>query len=174
MAKNLLSKYVWLAETIYKAGYISFEDINRAWIDADMDTRPIPIRTFHKWRIAIEELFGLTIENENRSQYRYFIVNANELRNGGMRSWLFNTLTVSNLMLDCIDIKERIMFEEIPVGNEYLPVIIKAIKANHLLYMTYQSYWRQKASSFEVEPYCLKAFNSVGIWLGLALITIRL
>ena len=168
MAKNLLSKYVWLAETIYKAGYISFEDINRAWIDADMDTRPIPIRTFHKWRIAIEELFGLTIENENRSQYRYFIVNANELRNGGMRSWLFNTLTVSNLMLDCIDIKERIMFEEIPVGNEYLPVIIKAIKANHLLYMTYQSYWRQKASSFEVEPYCLKAFKQRWYLVGLS------
>ena len=128
MAKNILSKYVWLAETIYKAGYISFEDINRAWIGSDMDSHPIPIRTFHKWRIAIEDMFGLVIENENRGLYRYYISNADELKNGGMRSWLFNTLTVSNLMLDSMDIKDRIMFEEIPAGDEYLPVIIKAIK----------------------------------------------
>ena len=28
MAKNLLNKYVWLVETIYKAKQISFEEIN--------------------------------------------------------------------------------------------------------------------------------------------------
>ncbi len=28
MAKNLLNKYVWLVETIYKAKKISFEEIN--------------------------------------------------------------------------------------------------------------------------------------------------
>ena len=36
MAKNLLNKYVWLAETIYKAKRISFEDINRRWLDNDL------------------------------------------------------------------------------------------------------------------------------------------
>ena len=159
MAKNILSKYVWLAETIYKAGYISFEDINKSWIDNDMDTHPIPIRTFHKWRIAIEELFGLIIENENKGQYRYYISNADELKNGGMRSWLFNTLTVGNLMMDSLDLKDRILFEAIPVGEEYLPVIIKSIKTNTRLKMTYQSYWRDEANTFEVEPFCIKAFK---------------
>ena len=28
MAKNLLNKYVWLVETIYKAKKITYEDIN--------------------------------------------------------------------------------------------------------------------------------------------------
>jgi hypothetical protein len=28
MAKNLLNKYVWLVETIYKAGSITFEELN--------------------------------------------------------------------------------------------------------------------------------------------------
>ena len=88
MAKNLLNKYVWLVETIYKAKRISFEDINLRWLDNDMsEGKPLSIRTFHKWRIAIEEMFGLIIENEKGGQYRYYIQNADDLRNGSMRSW---------------------------------------------------------------------------------------
>ena len=35
MAKNLLNKYVWLVETIYKAKQISFEEINQQWYQED-------------------------------------------------------------------------------------------------------------------------------------------
>jgi hypothetical protein len=160
MAKNLLNKYVWLVDTIYKAKRISYEDINRKWVDNDMsEGKPLPLRTFHKWRIAIEEMFGLVIENEQGGQYRYFIQNADELKNGSMRSWLYNTLTVSNLMLDSMSIKNKILFEEIPDSEQYLPMIIEALKKNQVLEMTYQSFWRDEANTFEVEPYCLKAFK---------------
>ena len=160
MAKNLLNKYVWLVETIYKAKKISFEEINQRWVDNDLsEGKPLPIRTFHKWRQAIEEMFGLIIENENGGQYRYYIENADDLRNGSMRSWLFNTLTVSNLMMESASIKDKILFEEIPDGEQYLPAILYALKNSHVLGMTYQSYSRDEANTFEVEPYCLKAFK---------------
>ena len=160
MAKNLLNKYVWLVETIYKAKKISFEDINRRWMDNDMsEGKELPKRTFHNWRIAIEEMFGLIIENENSGQYRFFIQNADDLRNGSMRSWLFNTLTVSNLMMESASIKDKILFEEIPDGQQFLPVILEALKKNTVLEMTYQSFWRDEANTFTVEPYCLKAFK---------------
>ena len=35
MAKNLLNKYVWLVETIYKAKKITFEEINEKWMDEE-------------------------------------------------------------------------------------------------------------------------------------------
>ena len=160
MAKNLLNKYVWLVETIYKAKKISFEDINRRWLDNDLsEGKELPKRTFHKWRIQIEEMFGLIIENENSGQYRFFIQNADDLRNGSMRSWLFNTLTVSNLMMESASIKDKILFEEIPDGQQFLPVILEALKKNTVLEMTYQSFWRDEANTFTVEPYCLKAFS---------------
>jgi hypothetical protein len=160
MAKNLLNKYVWLVETIYKAKKISFKEINKRWLDNDLsEGREMSIRTFHKWRQYIEELFGIIIENETGGQYRYYIENANELNNGSLRSWLFNTLTVSNLMMDSASIKDKILFEEIPDGEQYLPVIIEALKNNAILEMTYQSYWRDEANSFTVEPYCIKAFK---------------
>ena len=160
MAKNLLNKYVWLVETIYKAKKITYEDINQRWLDNDMsESKPLPIRTFHKWRQAIEEMFGLIIENENSGQYRYYIQNSEELKSGSMRSWLFNTLTVSNLMMDSVSIKDKVLFEEIPDGEQYLPVILESLKKNLVLSMTYQSYSRDEANTFEVEPYCLKAFK---------------
>ena len=160
MAKNTINKYVWLAETIYRAKKISFEEINRRWLDSDMsDGEALSIRTFHKWRIAIEEMFGLIIENEQGGQYRYYIQNAEELKSGSLRSWLFNTLTVSNLMMDSISIKDKVLFEEIPDGEQYLPVILEALKKNLVLGMSYQSYTRDEANTFEVEPYCLKAFK---------------
>ena len=160
MAKNLLNKYVWLVETIYKTKKISFEEINQRWVDNDLsEGKPLPIRTFHKWRQAIEEMFGLIIDNENGGQYRYYIENADDLKNGSMRSWLFNTLTVSNLMMESASIKDKILFEEIPDGEQYLPVILDALKNSHVLGMTYQSYSRDEANTFEVEPYCLKAFK---------------
>ena len=36
MAKNLLNKYVWLVDTIYKAKRITFDEINLRWLDNDM------------------------------------------------------------------------------------------------------------------------------------------
>lgn len=167
MAKNLLNKYVWLVETIYKAKRISFEEICQHWLDNDMsEGKPMSIRTFHKWRIAIEEMFGLIIENEHNGQYCYYIQNEEELKNGSMRSWLFNTLTVSNLMMNSVSIKDKVLFEEIPDGEQYLPAIIEALKKNKVLEMTYHGFSRDKAYSFKVEPYCLKAFKQRWYLIG--------
>ncbi len=160
MAKNLLNKYVWLVDTIYKAKRITYEEICQRWLDNDMsEGKPLPLRTFHKWRIAIEEMFGLIIENEQGGRYRYYIQNADELRSGSMRSWLFNTLTVSNLMMENVSIKDKVLFEEIPDGEQFLPTILEALKKNQVLGMTYQSYSRDEENTFEVEPLCLKAFK---------------
>lgn len=159
MAKNLLGKYVWLVETIYNAGHITFEEINQKWLDDDMDVIPIPLRTFHKWRIAAEEMFGLVIDCERKGGYHYYIGNAREVRDGGLRSWLLSTISVSNLLLDSQQLKDRIILEDIPSGQQYLPKIIEAMKTNTVITITYQSYWREESNTFDVYPYCVKLFK---------------
>ena len=126
MAKNLLNKYVWLVETIYKAGSITFEELNEKWLDNDMSEGvELALRTFHKWRIAAEEMFGLIIECERKGGYHYYIANAHEIKSGSLRSWLLNTISVSNLLIDNQNLKERIILEEIPSGQEYISTIIE-------------------------------------------------
>lgn len=160
MAKNLINKYVWLVETIYKAKRITFEEINQKWLENDLSEGiELALRTFHKWRIAVEEMFGLVIECERKGGYHYYIANANELKGGNIRNWLLNTISVSNVLIDNQHMKDRILLEEIPSGQEYLSEIIEAMKKEYRVTITYQSYWKCDKKTFDVEPYCVKLFK---------------
>ena len=52
MALNQTNKLVWIVDTIYKAGKITFEDLNRRWMDnIDLSGGEEMLkRTFHKWK----------------------------------------------------------------------------------------------------------------------------
>jgi hypothetical protein len=157
---NLINKYVWLVETIYKAKRITFEAINERWLgDEISEGVELALRTFHKWRIAVEDMFGLIIECERKGGYHYYIANAEELETGNIRNWLLNTISVSNLLIDNQHMKDRILLENVPSGQEYLADIIGAMKKGHCINITYQSYWRDEGNTFTVEPYCVKLFR---------------
>ena len=49
--QSLISKYVWVIETILQAGKISFEELNRKWLRNTEISRgmEIPKRTFDHW-----------------------------------------------------------------------------------------------------------------------------
>ena len=160
MSKNLVNKYVWLVDTIHNAGRISLNELNEKWRDANLDgSIEIPERRFHKWRNAVEDLFGVIIDCERKGGYHYYIVNAEELKGGGMRNWLLDTLSVSNLMLGHKKLHNRILTEDIPSGREHLPDILEAMSEDAVISITYQSYWHDTPSTFEVEPYCVKMFK---------------
>ena len=167
MARNLINKYVWLVETIYRSRRITLEEINLRWLDNEMsEGLDLPLRTFHKWRIAVEEMFGLVIECERKGGYHYYIANAEELKEGNIRNWLLGTISVSNLLVDNQHLKDRILLEEIPSGQIYLAQIIEAMKNSNVINMTYHSYWRDKSNNFDVEPYCVKLFRQRWYLLG--------
>lgn len=160
MAKNLINKYVWLVETIYKAKRITFEELNEKWLENYLSEGiELALRTFHKWRIAAEEMFGLVIECERKGGYHYYIANSDELKGGNIRNWLLNTISVSNVLIDNQHMKDRILLEEIPSGQEYLSEIIEAMKKGCCITITYQSYWKCNKKTFDVEPYCVKLFK---------------
>ena len=168
MAKNLINKYVWLVETIYRAGRITFEEINQKWLDEEMDDRPIPLRTFHKWRIAAEEMLNINIECKRIGGYHYYIDNIDDFKSGKLRNWLFSTMAVSNLLLSSQSLKDRILLEYVPSGQIYLQTIIEAMKENRVLNITYHSYWKDEEYNFDVEPFCVKLFKQRWYMVGLS------
>ncbi len=160
MKASQLNKYVWLLDLIYTKRRISLKEINRYWIENEISNgEEIPERTFHKWRIAIENLFGLIIENEKRGDYRYYILNDEEIVSGGLRRWLLNTFSISNLLINSQSLKNRILLEDIPSGQQFLFIVMEAMKESKILQITYQSYWHKEEKTFEVAPYCLKLFK---------------
>ena len=160
MAKDLFNRYIWLVDTIYsRPEGLTFEEINEKWErSSSSDGNPIPLRTFHNHRAAIEDLFEINIEC-NKSTYRYFIDNAEDLEKGGVRRWLLNTFAVNNLINESHKLKQRILFEEIHSGQHFLTPIIEAMRDGVMLEMTYQSYWRDEAHTSLFEPYFVKVFK---------------
>ena len=159
MANNLFNRYIWLVDTIYRSGKITFDEINRKWLRNDLSGgKMIPLRTFHNHRIAIEEMFDINIECD-KSTYEYFIDNAEDMQRGGVRTWLLNTFAVNNLINESHKLKSRIQFENIPSGQKHLTTIIEAMRDGLKLRVSYQSFWMEKPAEFEVEPYFVKVFK---------------
>ena len=158
--QSLISKYVWVVDTIYKAHRISFKELNRRWLCDDISRGvDIPKRTFDNWRGAIWDLFGINIENENRGEYCYYIANEGDIHGNGLRSWLFNTLCVSNALSSCQGINDRILLEYVPSGQSNLQTVLEAMKENRVLNISYHSYWKEEEYNFDVQPYCVKLFR---------------
>ena len=158
--QSLITKYVWVIETIYKAGKISFKEMNKRWLRDEISRGvDIPKRTFDNWRYVIWDMFGISIFNENRGEYRYYIDNEEDISKNGLRSWLYNTFCVSNALANSQSIKDRILLEYVPSGQNYLQPIIEAMKENRVLNITYHSYWKDEENNFDVQPYCVKLFR---------------
>lgn len=160
MAQGLISKYVWVIDTIYRAGKISFKELNQRWLNNEISEGvEIPKRTFDNWRYAIQDIFGLIIENESKGDYRYYIMNEEDISRNGLRSWLYNTFCVSNALVGSQSVKDRILLEFVPSGQEYLQTIIEAMKENRILNISYHSYRKNEVNNFDVEPFCIKLFH---------------
>lgn len=161
MALNQTNKIAWLVETIRKAGRISFEEINQKWIDNEdySQGRPLPKRTFHNWKNAALDTFGLLIECEKLGTNQYYIANPDDLSKNGMEQWLLDTYTVSNLIMESRSLKERIRLENVPSGREHLDPIIAAMRDSRVLQMVYCRYHTGGARTYIIDPFCVKLFR---------------
>ena len=168
MALNQTNKLVWIIETIYKAGKITFEDLNRKWIDnVDLSGGEEMLkRTFHKWKWSIFDTFGLVIECEKAAPYRYYIENVDDMKRGSIENWLLSTYSVSNSLIESKSIKDRIILEEIPSDREYLDPIIDAMKKNRFIHITYYNYWREDNREHYLMPLCVKLFRQRWYMVG--------
>lgn len=157
----LFNRYVWLVDLIHRNESITFEEIDNHWQRSSLnwDGSTLPLRTFHNHRQAIEQMFDINIECNKQNGFRYYIDGKESLEQDGARSWLLNSLAINNILSESRQLKERIIFEKIPSGQKYLTTILEAMKENKVIEITYQNFWREKAYTFLVHPYCIKVFR---------------
>lgn len=156
----LFKQYIWLIETIYEAGKITFAEINEKWLRTEeSEGVELSRTTFNRHRDAILDMFGVIIECDRKDGYRYYIDNKDVLSDDSIANWLFSTLSVGNMLDENVGVQDRILLESIPSGNQDLRLIIKAMRENRRMIITYRRYGAASANSFLVAPYCVKLFK---------------
>ena len=160
MAKSYFNRYVWLIDIISRYGHITKRDIDDLWSCSSLNEgheTAIPERTFHNHREAILDIFGIEIGFDRGRGY--YIVNTDDLDGEGIRNWLLESMSLSNLLRESADMRSRILFEKVPSSSKWLSVIVNAMRDSKAPEMTYQSFKRTEPTTFETHPYCLKVFR---------------
>ena len=154
----IFHQYIWLINILRAYGSLTFEELNQKWQeDIVTDGRPLQRSSFHRHRDAILGMFGIVIECEPKT-YRYYIGNPEILSDGSIRQWLFSTLSVHGVLSDSTSVKERVVLENVPAGEEYLQTIIRAMKGNFRLRIGYQKFHAEGYQK-TVCPYAVKLFH---------------
>ena len=165
---KLFQRLIWLVDTIYSAGHITREEIDRKWEQShynDMHESQYGERNFHRHRDTITEIFGIEIVC-NHTTKEYSIEGLDN--NGGkrVRAWLMNTFAINNMVNNAGGLQDRIIFEEIPEGTRFLSTIVNAMKDGKQLWVSYQGFNRPEPHSFLLAPYCLKVFKQRWYMVG--------
>ena len=161
MAKDRFKKYLWIVNKLYTTGGISYKDLAKEWKSCILNDEGTPLakRTFDDYRHAIEDTFDLDIQCDASDGYKYKLYDAEVLRNDTVKSWLLSSFAVNNCIQESRKLKQRILFERIPSGNESLMRIIEAMQENKMLRLAYQGFQHDCPITVMAEPYCVKVFK---------------
>ena len=102
---------------------------------------------------------GRKRDADARNGYQNRIVQRDWLENDRVKDWLLSAFAVNGLLQDSRGLRERMMYEDIPSGNDYLLTVLQAMKENRVLTMTYQDYFDKEPREISLEPYCVRVFR---------------
>ena len=156
-----LKKYIWLVDTIMRAGDkgLTLEQIGNRWnADDEMhDEGAFAKRSFHRHRNEIKDLFGIEIESYgNGHEFRYRI--ADDGGNDYFRRWMMNSIAVNRIVTDSQDMAQYVALES--YHDTSLSTLLQAMKELRMVSFTYSPYWAEKPLLyFNFKPHALKMFE---------------
>lgn len=158
MASKAINRYVWLINTLMQRKSLTFKEICDLWDRSSLtDGKALAVRTFHQHREAIAELFGVEIVCDTNT-YKYSIAQPEELKNNSAQQWLFNSFAISNTIEAGRNMKDRILFEEIPSGAEFAQTVVDAMQQNKVLFVDYKPFQGEKFELY-LQPYAMRVYN---------------
>lgn len=153
-------KYIWLLNTIHRAGAISLKDLSERWKEYMSTDKPLDRATFNRWKEAIGLQWNINIDCKRRGGYKYYISNPEEIDEDKLKKWLVDSFSVGNALMEALNIKNRILLEHVPSGHTHLTTIVSAMKGNRKLEIEYRGFAKQYSSRFPINPLCVKLYKN--------------
>lgn len=165
MAKNFFKRYIWLVDLINRRKYVSFKEINEAWMRSPLNETgdPLSERTFFNHKDAIAGMFGIEILNDRSLG---FYIGRSDVGSDETSDWMLHTLCLNNVLHENADMKDRILMEKVPSSERFLTDIISAMRDFRVISLCYQSFRHPEPFCFNVRPYCVKYFKQRWYLLG--------
>lgn len=91
--------------------------------------------------------------------YQYRIDNARSLSTDRIKQWLLNSFAVNNVLQGSRRLSERIVYEDIPSGNDCLLEVVKAMQEDKVINVEYDNFFESTPKQLLIEPYCVKVFR---------------
>ena len=160
--KDYLRRHIWILSKLYENPKgLTYKEFAYEWGRTELNSlkTPLPKRTFADCLRAIEEAFDIQISSDARNGYKYRIVNREWLEKDNVKDWLLSAFAVNGLLQDSKGLRDRVMFEEIPSGNEYLLKILGAMKKDNVIRISYQDFYDTAPHEIDLEPYCVRVFR---------------
>ncbi len=160
--KDYLRRNIWILSELYQHPQgLTYKEFAERWERSSLNSRQttLPKRTFADCIRAIEEAFDVNISSDARNGYRYQIIGRDWLQKDTVKDWLLSIFAINGLLQDSRGLRERVMFEDIPSGNDYLLEVLNAMRENRVLAVTYQDYFDKKPHDILLEPYCVRVFR---------------
>ena len=155
---RIYQHYVWIVNTLRQYKKLTLAQINELWMkDMVSDGNKLDRNSFRRHTDAILNMFGIIIEHEENT-YKYYIANPEVLGDGTMEGWMLSTLTVSAVLTDSLSLRDYILLENVPAGQEFLQTIILAIKTRRRIMIQYQKFGFEAGEKL-ISPYALKLFH---------------
>ncbi|MDE7410149.1 MAG: WYL domain-containing protein [Muribaculaceae bacterium] len=161
MAKNQLKKCLWILDTIYRTGGISYKDICVRWEreHGKDGMGRLSNSSFREYIDRIEDMFDINIDCIPSAGYKYRITSEHDLEGRNAGSRLLKAFAVNNILSGNSALEGRVIYEEIPSGEKHLLPILDAMRINRVIEVGYASFNRQDPRTYRVEPYAVKVHH---------------
>ena len=159
MARDVISRYIWLIDTLTRYKRLSRARINQLWIRSSLsDGNPIPDRTFFHYRRAIEEIFNIEISCDKNGDY--YIERDENDQNERLTNWLLDSYAVNSALREASATGSSIAVEDVPSAREFLPMILEAISETEKIEFTYAGFNRSRPEKgILFRPYFVKRYK---------------
>ena len=109
---KLFQRLFWLVDTIYSAGPISRDELDRRWARSacnDAHESRYPERTFHRHRETIFEMLGIEIVCDHTTR-EYTLNFLDDVTTNGVRQMLLDSLALNNTVNLAGELRDHSIF----------------------------------------------------------------
>ncbi|MDE6409242.1 MAG: WYL domain-containing protein [Muribaculaceae bacterium] len=167
MARDIISRYIWLIDTLTRYKKLNRAEINDLWLRSSLsDGKPIPERTFFHYRRAVEENFHIEIKCNRAGEY--YIERSEDPQDRLLTNYLLDSYAVNSAVKESLTDPSRVAVEDVPSAREFLPTVLDAIANNEKIEFTYAGFNRSRHEKEIIfHPYFVKRYKQRWYMVGL-------